>query len=72
MFATMSDTLSRLGVPFFGTKIELILKDENETANDPKDSAVQSDIANVQRISKKELVKLQRQMIQYLEDMYKP
>lgn len=69
MTETMSATFCRMGVPFFGTRAEFISKDDDRASIDQADASAQSDL--VQKISQKELLKLQRQMIQYLEDMYK-
>ncbi|KAF2235399.1 hypothetical protein EV356DRAFT_531843 [Viridothelium virens] len=75
MANAMSAELKALGVPFFGIEGSLIVKSSNDSSADPvgaKGLSTSSD-APLQpgQIQKEELVKLQRQMLQYLEDMYK-
>ncbi|KAL0264164.1 hypothetical protein SLS55_000110 [Diplodia seriata] len=62
MFNAMSGQLKSLGVPFFGVKPELITKGDEGSgpASGPKT-----------KVTEIELQKLQRKMIEYLEDMYK-
>ena len=61
MFNAMSGQLKSFCVPFFGVKPELIARgDEPTTAGFSK-----------AKVTETELVKLQRRMIEYLEDMYK-
>lgn len=57
--------LKSLGVPFFGTNADRILPDDSDdvdVGSQPKWSP---------RVTKLELLGLQRKMIAYLEDMYK-
>ncbi|KAL9094725.1 MAG: hypothetical protein Q9165_002995 [Trypethelium subeluteriae] len=75
MANAMSAELKALGVPFFGIEGSLIVKSLNDSSADPvgaKGPSTRSD-APLQpgQIQKEELVKLQRRMLQYLEDMYK-
>ncbi|OJD40244.1 uncharacterized protein BKCO1_1000652 [Diplodia corticola] len=66
MFNAMSGQLKGLGVPFFGVKPELITRgDEAATAGSGPASGPKARVTDV------ELLKLQRKMIEYLEDMYK-
>lgn len=62
MHKVMSQELKNLGVPFFGTSNELI--DRTGFSSDFKDGRLSS------KISEKQLLVLQRKMIQHLEDMY--
>ncbi|KAK7544715.1 uncharacterized protein J3D65DRAFT_599341 [Phyllosticta citribraziliensis] len=64
MFIAMSGHLKSLGVPFFGVRPELIVKDEN--AEEEKQLLLAK-----RKITESELVKLQRKMLEYLEAMYK-
>lgn len=66
MFNAMSGQLKGLGVPFFGVKPELIAKGDEAavTVSGPASGSKT-------RITEAELQKLQRRMIEYLEDMYK-
>ncbi|KAK7556353.1 hypothetical protein IWX49DRAFT_579491 [Phyllosticta citricarpa] len=64
MFTAMSGHLKSLGVPFFGVRPELVVKDENAEEEKPL-------LLAKKRITESELVKLQRKMLEYLEDMYK-
>lgn len=59
MATAMERELKRLGVPFFGTREELIVAEVS--GNDMQDKA---------KITKQELVKMQRRMVQHLEDLY--
>ncbi|KAB2575963.1 hypothetical protein DBV05_g5408 [Lasiodiplodia theobromae] len=66
MFNAMSGQLKGLGVPFFGVKPELIAKGDEAAA------AVSGPASGSKtRVTEAELQKLQRRMIEYLEDMYK-
>jgi len=66
MFNAMRGELKRLGVPFFGVKPELIQK-----SSDASDDAGPVGTSG-SRIQEAELLELQRRMLTYLEDMYKP
>lgn len=65
MFNAMSGQLKSLGVPFFGVKPELIANQEEAGAG------ANSDAGSRAKITPDELLKLQKKMIEYLEDMYK-
>lgn len=67
MFVAMSAQLKGLGVPFFGVKAELIAPADGQM------SAMNLGAGAVSKakITEDELLKLQRKMLQYLEDMYK-
>lgn len=73
MVDAMSTDLAAMGVPFFGTKSHLI-KDAK-----PKDSKIHiavmepisNDDSDGKRITKDELLGLQKRMLQFLEDMFK-
>ncbi|KAK8252874.1 hypothetical protein HDK77DRAFT_164136 [Phyllosticta capitalensis] len=64
MFTAMSGHLKSLGVPFFGVKSDLIVKDEDS------EKEKQALMAK-KKITESELLKLQRKMLEYLEAMYK-
>ncbi|KAH7045258.1 hypothetical protein B0J12DRAFT_787190 [Macrophomina phaseolina] len=65
MFNAMSGQLKSLGVPFFGVKPELIANQEEAGAG------ANSGAGSRAKITPDELLKLQKKMIEYLEDMYK-
>ena len=67
MDRAMSFELKALGVPFFGTKQDLI---RSETLEDD-DALMAKQPKWSPRITASELVQLKRQMVRYLEDMYK-
>jgi hypothetical protein len=68
MTDTQSAKLKSLGVPFFGVRPDLVLPDDDESADDvgspPSDGSG--------KISKKQLLALQRRMLDYLTDLYGP
>ena len=91
MFTAMSADLEALGIPFFGTKPELVYPaDRNSTKSNAEekgrsngqrlaggrvDADADREILDgqgevVKKLTKDELVKLQRKMIQHLGDMY--
>lgn len=57
--------LKKLGVPFFG------VDPKHMVANELQQTAAARNALSQATITEKELVELQRKMIQYLEDMYK-
>lgn len=68
MAQSMSGELKALGVPFFGTKEDAVLRpDEDGTSDDSKTVRPKWS----PRVNHSELLDLQRRMISYLEDMYK-
>ena len=71
LVGSMSAELKQLGVPFFGVQPDLVitLSRENKV---PSDSTFEQR-AGLSRgkVSKSDLLELQRKMIQYLEDMYR-
>lgn len=64
MNAVMSGQLKGLGVPFFGVKPHLIADSESAASS-------RSVSASKAKLTQNELLKLQRRMVEYLEDMYK-
>lgn len=66
MVKEMSAKLKGFGVPFFGTRAELVRKkgDVNETGEDKEDRKGEG-----KKIDEGELVELQRRMIGILEDL---
>ncbi|KAF1959816.1 hypothetical protein CC80DRAFT_533152 [Byssothecium circinans] len=62
MVDSQSANLKGLGVPFFGTKQELILAD----GASPEDDEAGQD----KKVTKKQLLELQRKMLNHLEDLY--
>jgi hypothetical protein len=69
MVDTMSAELKRLGVPFYGVRPELIISpEEREAGGTPPPPA--NGVGP--KITEGELLKLQRRMIEYLEDLYRP
>ena len=77
MANVMSAELKALGVPFFGTKGSLVVKNLKDTSDNAAIAGVKrppmSSEIHLQpgQILETELVKLQRRMLEYLEDMYK-
>ena len=77
MANVMSAELKALGVPFFGTKASLVVKSpgdgrDNGMANESKNFSLSSQLQmEPGQIEESELIKLQRRMLEYLEDMYK-
>jgi len=72
MVENMSSELKRLGVPFFGVKQELIVA---AGAEEPvgAEKAPSPPVGGAgPKITEEELLSLQRRMVEYLEDMYKP
>lgn len=67
MADSMCLQLKHLGVPFFGTGPNFITTSETS-----EDVQVQTNTKPISgKITAEELLKLQRRMLQYLEDMYK-
>lgn len=62
----MSLELRTLGVPFFGVRPSLVDHPERSTSDAGTDSGPRLTITAA------ELLTLQRRMLQYLQDMYKP
>ncbi|KAF4306839.1 hypothetical protein GTA08_BOTSDO05999 [Botryosphaeria dothidea] len=65
MFYVMSGQLKSLGVPFFGVKPGLVASAEEAAAG------AGSGADSKAKVTPDELLKLQKKMIEYLEDMYK-
>lgn len=66
MTKEFSAKLKSLGVPFFGTKVELV-RVANKDGSDEKASQVSNDGTGL--IEELELIKLQKKMISLLEDL---
>jgi hypothetical protein len=66
MVKEMSMKLKGLGVPFFGTKVELVRKRGEE---DEKEEDKGNGKGEVKKIDEGQLVELQRKMIVILEDL---
>ncbi|KAF2834771.1 hypothetical protein M501DRAFT_963871, partial [Patellaria atrata CBS 101060] len=62
MYKTMCAELKGLGVPFFGTKSDLILNPQDLETDHQRPKF---------KVTEAELLSLQRRMLEYLEDMYK-
>lgn len=69
MFSAMSADLEAMGIPFFCTKSELVEPTEPNSTKGNIEGENRSYQAQ-KKLTKAELVKLQRRMIQHLEDMY--
>lgn len=72
MVNAMCTDLAAMGVPFFGTKAHLIqdassINTKGETAHAEPSGGVEMAVA---KITKAELLGLQKRMLQFLEDMY--
>ena len=65
MVKAVSCQLKELGVPFFGTRLELV--DDAKSGSPPSSTDTAA-----RKIPDTELLSLQRRMLQFLEDMYKP
>jgi len=66
MVNAMSTDLAAMGVPFFGTKSYLI----REGTSDGTNTALANDGSQA-KLFKSELKGLQKQMLKFLEDMFK-
>ena len=66
MVETQSAALKALGVPFFGVKPELLLPDGVDTSN----STESPDESTIGKITKKQVLELQRKMLNHLMEMY--
>lgn len=72
MHEAMSAELKGLGVPFFGTDADRILPDDDDNVGDDQDGGRGSEQPKWSpRVTRKELLALQRRIVGYLEDMYK-
>lgn len=73
MVLAMAGDLQAMRIPFFGTSGTLILSDGEKPANTAGETKSGGNDSEKPRrkISQAELVKLQKRMIQHLEDMYK-
>lgn len=71
MTEAQSSSLKVLGVPFFGTRPHLILHDDEEskTKVDDNQSQIKTN-ANEQKITKTQLLELQRKMLNHLMELY--
>ena len=63
----MTSELKGLGVPFFGTRSELIAPDSNHADHSAPDSIA----TTLSVIAESELLALRRRMVQHLEDLYR-
>lgn len=74
MHNSMEVELKALGVPFFGTHADRIIADDDDSTNGSS-GIVGKEIDGQPkwspRITKKQLVELQKRIIAFLEDMYK-
>ncbi|TKA58229.1 hypothetical protein B0A49_10998 [Cryomyces minteri] len=68
MFNARSAELKALGVPFFGTRSQLIVRSEEQNS---RASADDSQMEHAGKITDQRLLELQERMIQHLEDLYK-
>ncbi|KAI9660880.1 MAG: hypothetical protein M1821_009207 [Bathelium mastoideum] len=77
MANVMSAELKALGVPFFKTKVSLVVKSSREVSDGAnfhgsKITPMSSELhLEPGQIEEAELIKLQQRMLEYLEDMYK-
>ncbi len=73
MSTAMTAQLGAMGIPFFGTKQSLILQSQAIPPDKGRNTDAVNDVTtrNSGKIVQVELVKLQRRMLQHLEDMYK-
>jgi hypothetical protein len=67
MVKEMSAKLKNLGIPFFGTRSELVRKSKGD--HNPKDDA---DDPNSKAVTEAQLVELQRKMLTLLEELCQP
>lgn len=68
MEQAMSAELKGLGVPFFGTKQELVLADDHATAGrDPPETKPKWSL----KVTREDLLELRRRMVRHLEDLYR-
>ncbi|KAF2196452.1 hypothetical protein GQ43DRAFT_256912 [Delitschia confertaspora ATCC 74209] len=70
LMKSQSSELKRLGVPFFGVRDDLII-DGTGDPSDTSDSVAGQPSNASGKITKGQLLDLQRQMLRHLEDMYK-
>lgn len=71
MTEAQTSSLKVLGVPFFGTRPHLILHESEEPATKSDDDQQQpSTSAGGQKISKSQLLELQRKMLNHLMELY--
>jgi len=68
MQENMSAELKTLGVPFFGTNADRIIPDDDDGS---ADTHAGETLKWSPRITRQELITLQRRIVSYLEDMYK-
>ena len=77
MANVMGAELKALGVPFFGTRASLVVKssrsgsEKTTTVGEKRPTTPPEVYLQPGQIEEAELVKLQRRMLEYLEDMYK-
>lgn len=69
METDMTAELKGLGVPFFGTQEQLIVADDDDAASLAQTSADRPKWSPV--VTKSQLLKLRRRMIEHLEDLYR-
>lgn len=70
MMDSHSSALKGLGVPFFGVKADLVLADDAEHAESSGDAETEPINIADGRITKKQLLELQRKMLNHLIEMY--
>ncbi|KAH7077917.1 hypothetical protein BKA63DRAFT_601939 [Paraphoma chrysanthemicola] len=69
MTESQTSSLKVLGVPFFGLKPHLVIIDSDDSST-TKDAPQASDGASSQKITKKQLLELQRKMLNHLMELY--
>jgi hypothetical protein len=69
MTEAQTSSLKVLGVPFFGTKPHLILHESEEPPSDA-DTGQKTGNSGGQKISKVQLLELQRKMLNHLMELY--
>lgn len=67
MVDSQSSQLKSLGVPFFGVRLDLILDDDDGDDGVPSEKA---DASQETKVTKKQLLELQRKMLNHLMEMY--
>lgn len=69
MTESQTSSLKVLGVPFFGVKPQLIISDSDDSAS-AVDASQQPGGTSSQKITKKQLLDLQRKMLNHLVELY--
>lgn len=70
MAKSQSAELKRLGVPFFEVRPDLILLDDVNSSLSTEEADSRSTEGANQKISKKQLLELQRKMLNHLTELY--